>query len=445
MILMRQLLILALAVALASCGGADKQKKTVSGKNEKNTGEGVTEKVSFGSLLPSTFSVTTYDGKRRLEQGMGFFLNDSVAVSVYSLFGNSDRAVVQPLDGNETYDVAGFLAVDRINDLVLLKIKNLHRPGLKLYQRSVPQGAITYVVNPIRGKTVPVGKGKMLEETTIQGNRVFRISNVIYGSTNGRPVFLNNHEVLGLGLMHSAGIEQDYLAVPASIIAGLLVKQDESLKPLSRLGGKVPPEVSAANAKIKGVELETDYGNITIKLFNNMPLYRDNFLKLVREHYYDSLLWHRVIAGFVIQSGAADTRNAKSDDMVGWKGPGYTLPANINPKYFHRRGMVGVPRLPDRQNRYKRSDGSQFYIVVGRTYSDKELDDIEKENHVRFTPEQRRVYKSIGGAPTLDGEYTIFGEVTSGMSVADKIDTVSVDKYYRPLRDIRVKRIRILK
>ena len=125
-----------------------------------------------------------------------------------------------------------------------------------------------------------------------------------------------------------------------------------------------------------------------------MPLYRDNFLKLVREHYYDSLLWHRVIAKFVIQTGAADTRHAEPDDMVGWKGPGYTLPANINPKYFHRRGMVGVPRLPDRQNRFKRSDGSQFYIVVGRTYSDKELDDIEKENHIKFSPEQRHVYKN---------------------------------------------------
>ena len=441
---MRKLLILVLAVTLASCGGSGKKADT-SDKNKKNTEEQAQTNVSFGSFLPSVFSVTTYDGKRRLEQGMGFFLNDSVAVSVYSIFGNSNRAEVQPLDGNATYEVAGFLAVDRINDLILLKIKNLHRPGLKLYTGSVPQGALTYLINPMRGRTVPVGKGKMLEESTKQGNRVFRISNVIYGSTNGRPVFLNNKEVLGLGKMYSSGIDQDYLAVPASFIASLLKSQDEPLKPLERLGGKVSPEVSAANAKIKGVLLETDYGNITIRLFNNMPLYRDNFLKLVREHYYDSLLWQRVIAGFVIQSGAADTRDAKPGDMVGWKGPGYTLPANINPKYFHRRGMVGVPRLPDDQNNYKRSDGSQFYIVTGRTYSDKELNDIENENHVKFTPEQRHVYETVGGAPTLDGEYTIFGEVTSGMDVADKIDTVSVDKYYRPLRDIRLKRIRILK
>lgn len=441
---MRQFLILTLALVLVSCGGSGKKGNT-SGKNEDKTEKKAPEKVSFGSLLPSIFSVTTYDGKRRLEQGMGFFLNDSVAVCPYSLFGNSNRAEVQPLDGNATYEVAGFLAVDRINDLVLLKIKNLHRPGLKLYTGHVPQGALTYVVSPIRGKTVPIGKGKMLEKSTIQGNNVFRISNVVYSSTNGRPVFLNSRKVLGVGKLYSAGIDQDYLAVPAEVVANLLEKQNEPLKPLSRLGGKVPPEVSAANAKIKGVLVETDYGNITIRLFNNMPLYRDNFLKLVREHYYDSLLWHRVIAKFVIQTGAADTRHAEPDDMVGWKGPGYTLPANINPKYFHRRGMVGVPRLPDRQNRYKRSDGSQFYIVVGRTYSDKELDDIEKENHIKFSPEQRRVYKTIGGAPTLDGEYTIFGEVTSGMNVADKIDTVSVDKYYRPLHDIRVKRIRILK
>jgi len=441
---MRQLLILTLAVVLVSCGGTEKKGNT-SGKNDTKTEKKAPEKVSFGKFLPSIFSVTTYDGKRRLEQGMGFFLNDSVAVSLYSLFGNSNRAVVQPLDGNKTYEVAGFLAVDRINDLVLLKIKNLRRPGLKLYTGHVPQAALTYLVSPIRGNTVPVGTGKMLEESTIQGNHVFRISNVIYGSTCGRPVFLKNRQVLGVGNLYSAGIDQDYLAIPAELVEKLLKKQTEPLKPLSRLGGKVPPAVSAANAKIKGVLVETDYGNITIKLFNNMPLYRDNFLKLVREHYYDSLLWHRVIAKFVIQTGAADTRHAKPDDMVGWKGPGYTLPANINPKYFHRRGMVGVPRLPDSQNNYKRSDGSQFYIVVGRKYSDSELDDIEKENHIKFSAEQRRVYKTIGGAPTLDGEYTIFGKVTSGMNVADRIDTVSVDKYYRPLHDIRVKRIRILK
>jgi cyclophilin family peptidyl-prolyl cis-trans isomerase len=181
-----------------------------------------------------------------------------------------------------------------------------------------------------------------------------------------------------------------------------------------------------------------------LKLYNDVPAYRDNFLKLVREHYYDSLLWHRVIEDFVIQSGAADTRYAAKDDIVGWKGPGYTLPANIHPKYFHKRGIVGVPRLPDSKNVYKRSDGSQFYIVSGRVYSDSELDAIEKENNIKFTAEQRIVYKTIGGAPTLDGEYTIFGEVTEGMGVVEQIDALGIGTQWRPKLDIRVRRITIV-
>jgi cyclophilin family peptidyl-prolyl cis-trans isomerase len=186
-------------------------------------------------------------------------------------------------------------------------------------------------------------------------------------------------------------------------------------------------------------------GNIKIRLYNETPEYRDNFIALVKENYYDSLLIHRVIKGFCIQSGAADTRYAGKNDVVGWKGPGYTLPAHIVPGLFHKRGVIGSPRKPDRGNSKRRSDGSQFYIVTGRTYSDSELDDITRETGHQFTPEQRRVYKTIGGAPHIDGTYTIFGEVTAGMDIADKINAVPVDSEYRPLQDIRIRRITIIK
>ncbi|OFX31000.1 MAG: hypothetical protein A2W90_07560 [Bacteroidetes bacterium GWF2_42_66] len=202
--------------------------------------------------------------------------------------------------------------------------------------------------------------------------------------------------------------------------------------------------VAEVNKKIKALLIETDFGNIKIRLFNETPTYRDNFIKLVREQYFDGLLIHRVINGFCIQSGAADTRYAVKDDVVGWKGPGYTLPAHIVSGLYHRRGMIGSPRKPDTENSKRRSDGSQFYIVTGRIYNDTELNEIEKQNQIKFTAEQRQVYKTEGGAPHIDGTYTIFGEVLEGMDVADRISKVAIGSEFRPIDDIRVKRITIL-
>jgi len=176
-----------------------------------------------------------------------------------------------------------------------------------------------------------------------------------------------------------------------------------------------------------------------------MPEYRDNFIRLAEEGFYDSLLVHRVIPGFGIQSGAADTRYAGKDDVVGWKGPGYTLPAHITPGKFHKRGSIGSPRKPDRDNSRKRSDGSQYYIVSGRTYNDTELNDIEKETGHRFTAEQRAVYKTQGGAPHLDGSYTLFGEVVSGMDVVDQIVRLDVGREFRPQKDVRVRKVKVLR
>jgi cyclophilin family peptidyl-prolyl cis-trans isomerase len=424
-----------------SCGN-DPEKKKSNAKTEKSAE--TKPKSSFGEFNSSVFTITTYDGKRRLEEGTGFFVSDSIVVTLYSLFGNAKSAVVVPWTGEGKYEVEGFVAVDRINDLVLLKVKGLNRPGLKLYTGAVPQNAITRLVSKQRGNVVPVNKGKMLQEVTVQGVKLFRISNPVSGVSRGRPVFLKNREVLGVGVARKVDYNMEYFAIPSSVITTLINKRENKLSDIAKLGGTVDGATSAANARVKGVLIETDFGSIKMRLFNDMPAYRDNFLKLVREHYYDSLLWHRVIEGFVVQSGAADTRYASKDDIVGWKGPGYTLPANIHPKYFHKRGVVGVPRLPDSKNVHKRSDGSQFYIVSGRIYHDEELDVIEREKKIKFSAGQRTVYKSAGGAPTLDGEYTIFGEVTEGMDVVDRINALGVDRQWRPKQDLRVNRISII-
>jgi cyclophilin family peptidyl-prolyl cis-trans isomerase len=250
-------------------------------------------------------------------------------------------------------------------------------------------------------------------------------------------------ECIGLAFMKVEDYETQTFATP-SVFISELIKKAGMVQPLSALNQPVASLDKPLNTKVKGLVIETDMGDITIKLYNSTPQYRDNFVKLVREGYYNDLLVHRVIKDFCIQSGAADTRLAEPDDVVGWKGPGYSLPAHFVPGLYHKRGVVGSPRKPDTDNSRKRSDGSQFYIVTGRIYTDAELDDFEKESGYKYTEEQRNVYKTIGGAPHLDGSYTIFGEVVNGMDVADRISIVEVKSDMRPKKDIRVKKIRIL-
>ncbi len=234
------------------------------------------------------------------------------------------------------------------------------------------------------------------------------------------------------------------------------------------------------------VTLKTTLGDIRIRLYDQTPYHRDNFIRLAKEGFYNGVLFHRVIKDFMIQTGDPNSKNARKGERLGNGGPGYTLPAEIRKGLFHKRGAVAAARLGDTQNPEKASSGSQFYIVQGRKYTDPELDEVEK--HVNsltrnavyyyfikkitekekskgkkpdmewirqeamieasdsiskipefhFTPEEREVYKTIGGAPFLDNNYTVFGEVVDGMDVVDSIAAVPVDPYDRPLKDIRI-------
>ena len=151
-----------------------------------------------------------------------------------------------------------------------------------------------------------------------------------------------------------------------------------------------------------------------------------------------------MLTDFLIQMGAADSRHAKADDVVGWQGPGYTLPMAIRKDLYHCRGAVSASKLPDDRNPHNRSDGSQFFIISGRVFDASELDKLESEKHVRFTAEQRQVYTSVGGAPYLDGDYTVFGHVTAGMDVVDRIAAVPLNGD-RPQTDIRIRRIELIR
>ena len=196
-------------------------------------------------------------------------------------------------------------------------------------------------------------------------------------------------------------------------------------------------------AKRAVVEITTEKGRIVVALYNETPLHRDNFLKLVREGAYDSLLWHRVIPRFMIQGGDPASKNAERVAMLGSGGPGYTIPAEIEPGLVHKKGALAAARQGDQVNPERRSSGSQFYIVQGTTYQPSELDPVvaraaQQGTTITYTPEQKEYYASKGGAPHLDGGYTVFGEVIEGLDVIDAIASVERDGRDRPLEDIHM-------
>lgn len=193
------------------------------------------------------------------------------------------------------------------------------------------------------------------------------------------------------------------------------------------------------------VLIDTDMGKIKVKLFNDTPLHRDNFIKNVKEKRYDGLLFHRVIKQFMIQGGDIDSKDAPIEKHLGDGDPGYTIPAEIvYPKYFHKRGMLCAARTSDEENPERASSGTQFYIVTGKFYTEMELDKMEKSDNKKFTPEERQAYMLEGGAPHLDNKYTVFGEVVKGMKVVDKIQFVETNEEDRPLKNIKIKTMTIV-
>ena len=274
-------------------------------------------------------------------------------------------------------------------------------------------------------------------------------------------------------------------------LATILVAGANTLKKTSRKMNKT--ENAAAAAQTAGgdalVLLETSEGNIKVRLFGDTPKHRDNFLKLVKEGYYNGVLFHRVINEFMVQTGDPDSKNAPAGKALGAGGPDYTLEAEIvYPKHYHKRGALAAARQGDQVNPERRSSGSQFYIVTGKAYNDSTLKQMERqlqmmqkqqifneltkqhkdsimamrrnrdqaglqklqdelvaiteqkaaENPAALTSEQREVYATQGGTPHLDNQYTVFGEVVEGMDVVDKIEKAETDGRDRPVSDIRI-------
>jgi peptidyl-prolyl cis-trans isomerase A (cyclophilin A) len=438
---MKYLLQVVLFMFLYSCNR--NEKKNLSDNQAAKHEE--SEEKGWEDAFHAVVTLDSYDDQRILETGQGFFVTDSLIVTRYSMVRQANNVVISPLGSDEKVVLKEYVAVDRINDLILLKSEKLKRNPVELLEGNVPNGTKTIYLSVTPGKTIQLFTGQLHNLSNIQGTRLYRISNRIRNQQFGAPVFTPDRKSIGVAYSDVVSYQLQSLVIPSTFILRLLEKQNDEPMLLESLRSASTGMAEAEIKNIKGFLLETDMGNITIRLYHQTPEYRDNFIRLVNEQYYDSLLIHRVISRFGIQTGAADTRYAEEGDLVGWKGPGYTLPAHIDNNLFHRRGTIGSPRKPDTENQRRRSDGSQFYIVSGRTYTDFELDELEKENDYKFSPLQRQVYKTEGGAPHLDGSYTVFGEVVSGMDVVDKIVNVETDRDWRPLEDIRMRKVTILK
>ena len=178
---------------------------------------------------------------------------------------------------------------------------------------------------------------------------------------------------------------------------------------------------------------------MVVKLYNETPKHRDNFLKLVNDGTYNGLLFHRVIKDFMIQGGDPNSRNAQKGQMLGDGELGYTIPAEFVPTLYHKKGALAAARQADMVNPKKESSSCQFYIVQGNKWDANRLSMVEQRMGKTFTAEQAEVYATLGGTPFLDGDYTVFGEVVEGMEVIDKIAAVQTDGNDRPQEDVKMK------
>lgn len=195
----------------------------------------------------------------------------------------------------------------------------------------------------------------------------------------------------------------------------------------------------AAKPKNQYIRISTTKGECIIKLYNETPLHRDNFIKLAKEGYYNGTLFHRVIKAFMIQGGDPDSKNAKPDSLLGNGGPKYTIPAEFRDSLFHKKGVLAAAREGDNTNPQKASSGSQFYIVQGKVFTDSMLNVLEEKRlKFKIPTWQREVYKTIGGVPHLDRSYTVYGEVVKGLEMVDQIAEAVTDKNNRPKEDIKM-------
>lgn len=193
------------------------------------------------------------------------------------------------------------------------------------------------------------------------------------------------------------------------------------------------------------ISMETTLGTMTIRLYDGTPKHRDNFIKLAESGFYDGLLFHRIIEGFMIQGGDPNSKNAKPGQRLGSGGPGYTIPAEFKSEYAHVKGALSAARQGDQVNPKRNSSGSQFYIVHGQKASKDVLANIETRKGITYSEEIKSQYMTIGGTPFLDQDYTVFGIVEKGLDIVDVIASTDTDSTDRPKKDVKILKVRVIK
>lgn len=193
------------------------------------------------------------------------------------------------------------------------------------------------------------------------------------------------------------------------------------------------------------VAIHTNKGKIVVTLYDETPKHKENFIKLVEDQFYDSTLFHRVIADFMIQCGDPNSKGASKTRALGSGGPGYTIEAEIVNSYIHKKGALAAARQGDNINPKRKSSGSQFYIVQGRVWPRKYMDKFEENREEPYTEEQLKTYETLGGTPHLDGQYTVFGEVVEGLEVVEAIAMVPTGSADRPVDDVIILKMELVK
>jgi peptidyl-prolyl cis-trans isomerase B (cyclophilin B) len=193
------------------------------------------------------------------------------------------------------------------------------------------------------------------------------------------------------------------------------------------------------------IAIHTNKGKIVVMLYDETPKHKENFIKLVEDQFYDSTLFHRVIADFMIQCGDPNSKGASKTRALGSGGPGYTIEAEIVNSYIHKKGALAAARQGDNINPRRKSSGSQFYIVQGRVWPRKYMDKFEENREEPYTEEQLKTYETLGGTPHLDGQYTVFGEVVEGLEVVDAIAAVPTGSADRPVDDVIILKMELVK
>lgn len=373
----------------------------------------------YGRNISNMARLITYDiYGQKMSELLAVYIAPDVVVAPFDDIKEAVTVKLTPMENRQTFNVFGYVSYDLENNLVALRV------GRRIDNVNPVDSLLASDSDTLY--TLTSKKGKIL--------RSFYADNKSLAT--GTPVFNQNGNLAGI-----VSTTDSFIQAPHIFNLRLHLRDGhDNITDLRLKTNKVYPSYKTVSA----CRIITTMGNITIRLFNETPRYRDNFIKLVCDNFYDSLLIHRVLPNYLIQTGAADSKYAGKDDLVGWKGPGYKLPMQLVDGIFHRRGMIAASKLPSDLNSANRSDGSQFFIVAGRKFTDADLNEIERDYHKHFTAQQREAYKTIGGAPYLDGDYTIFAEVISGMDIVDKIAAVKVNGD-RPIEDIRIKDIVLIR